>query len=84
MPADPSGPECALRYCTSTDLVLDDAARGLVAYTLNETPRAPPRRRHRSTVATSFDPRFMDEGLVYANNARIHLVPYDKLPLLAF
>jgi hypothetical protein len=26
----------------------------------------------------------MDDGLVYADGARIHLVPYDKLPLLAF
>jgi hypothetical protein len=85
MPAVPSGPECALRYCDSTDLVLSDAARGLVTYTLNDqihvlrladgTDR---------TVATGFDPRFMNDGLVYADNARIHLVRYDNLPLLAF
>jgi hypothetical protein len=85
MPAVPSGPECALRYCDSTDLVLSDAARGLVTYTLNDqihvlrladgTDR---------TVATGFDPRFMNDGLVYADNARIHLVRYDNLPLVAF
>jgi hypothetical protein len=25
--------------------------------------------------------RFMDAGLVYADGARIHLIPYDGLPL---
>src|SRR5262249_29679306 len=36
MPAVPSGPECALRDCDNTDLVLDDPARGLGAYTLSD------------------------------------------------
>jgi hypothetical protein len=85
MPAVPSGPECALRYCSNPDLALNDAARGLVAYTLNDQVHvlrlADGTDR---TVATGFDPRFMDDGLVYANNARINLVLYDQLPLLAF
>jgi len=25
--------------------------------------------------------RFMDAGLVYADGARLHVVPYDRLPL---
>jgi len=28
--------------------------------------------------------RFMDEGLVYSDGARLHLVPYSQLPIGAF
>jgi hypothetical protein len=32
------------------------------------------------SIGTGTLPRFMDDGLVYADGTRIHLVPFDKLP----
>jgi len=61
---------------------LQDAARGLTAYALDG-------RIHLLRLTDGEDAvvgagtiaRFMDAGLVYADGARIHLVPYDRLPL---
>jgi hypothetical protein len=80
-----SGPVCGWRTCDQTRLVLDDAAQGLVTYTLDGDI-------HLLRLADSADAlvgpgslaRFMDLGLVYADGARIHLVPYARLPLLSF
>jgi hypothetical protein len=80
-----SGPVCGWRTCDQTRLVLDDAAQGLVTYTLDGDI-------HLLRLADGADAlvgpgslaRFMDLGLVYADGARIHLVPYARLPLLSF
>ncbi len=67
---------------TSAGSSLQDAARGLVVYVLDG-------RVHLlrlvdgsdAVVARGALARFMDEGLVYADGARLHLVPFDQLPL---
>jgi hypothetical protein len=62
--------------------VLQDAARGLVAYILNDQIHLLRLDDGQdATVAPGTLARFMDTGLVYADGARIHLVPYDQLPL---
>jgi hypothetical protein len=35
-------------------------------------------------VAQGTISRFMDEGLVYADGSRLHLVPFSRLPLRGF
>ncbi|HEU5279614.1 MAG TPA: hypothetical protein VFU26_12010 [Gaiellaceae bacterium] len=85
LPDVSSGPVCAWRTCDTNRLVLNDAAQGLVAYTLDG-------RLHLlrlvdgadSVVGTATLARFMDDGLVYADGSRLHLVPFARLPLLAF
>jgi hypothetical protein len=34
-----------------------------------------------TTIGPSTYARFMNAGLVYADGARIHLIPFDQLPL---
>jgi Tol biopolymer transport system component len=81
LPDVPSGGPCELR-CGSARLVLQDVARGLAAYVLD-------RQVHLLRLADGTDAivaagthaRFMDAGLVYADGWRLHLVPFDRLPL---
>jgi WD40-like Beta Propeller Repeat len=82
----PSGAVCGWIRCTPRpNLVLDDAARGLVAYTVDG-------QLHLLRLADGADSivgqasvaRFMDAGLVYADGARLRLVTFAKLPLRAF
>jgi len=84
IPDVPAG-VCELR-CFPTGqvprLFVKDLARGLVAYVLDG-------RVHVLRLADGADAvvargtlaRFMDAGLVYADGTRIHLVPFDRLPL---
>jgi hypothetical protein len=65
--------------------VLEDAAKGLVAYILDgELHLLRLADGADAVVAPASAARFMALGLVYADGARIHLVPYAKLPLLSF
>jgi hypothetical protein len=79
--ADPS---CWV-YCRANTLALQDAAGGLVAYVLDEKVHV---LRFAdgadATVGGGTIARFMDEGLVYADGSRLHLVPFAKLPLRGF
>lgn len=85
LPDVSSGPVCGWRFCETKHLVLNDARRGLVAYVLDGT-------LHLLRLADGADVivrgaslgRFMDDGLVYADGARLRFVPYSQLPLLAF
>jgi hypothetical protein len=64
--------------------VLEDASRGLVAYTLDGNVHvlrlADGADR---VVAHGSTARFLTAGLVYADGSRLHLVSYAKLPLRA-
>jgi hypothetical protein len=74
-PALPAGPVPAR-------LTLQDAARGIVAYTLDgdlHVLRLADGKDAR--IGPGNEARFMDAGLVYADLARIHLVSYESLPL---
>jgi len=85
LPDVPSGGTCDLqcvRGGDSSQLRLQDLARGLAAYVLDG-------RVHLLRLADGTDAivgrgshaRFMDNGLVYADGSRLHLVPFDRLPL---
>jgi len=71
--------DCSYNHAS---LRLQDADHGLIAYVLND-------QLHLlrladgadATIAPGSHGRFMDAGLVYTNGSRIHLVPYDQLPL---
>jgi WD40-like Beta Propeller Repeat len=88
LPAQPVGHECDSYGDPSckqrAPLVLDDVSHGLAVYTLDDQVHllrlndGADRLVGPGSVA-----RFMDAGLVYADGARIHLVPYDGLPLVA-
>lgn len=85
LPDVPSGPVCAWRTCDTNRLVLNDAAQGLVAYILDG-------QLHLlrlvdgadSVVGSARLARFMDDGLVYADGSRLHLLPSAALPLRGF
>ena len=87
VPDVPSGGECQMalgdyRDCPTVRLLLEDASHGLVAYVLDG-------QVHLLRLADGKDQivgagklaRFMDAGLVYADGSRLHLVPFDRLPL---
>jgi len=83
LPDVTSGRDCSASTCASTpQLVLEDAAHGLAAYTLD-------RQIHLLRLADGQDAvigagtlaRFTTSGLVYANGAHIHLIPNDQFPL---
>jgi hypothetical protein len=86
LPAQPAGHDCDSYGDPScreqARLVLSDVAHGLAAYVLDG-------QVHLLRLADGADrlvgpgtlARFMDAGLVYADGARIHLIPYDQLPL---
>ena len=82
LPDVTSGPECAWRACSDNRLVLNDAAQGLVAYTLDAHVHVLRLADGAdATVAAATVARFMDDGLVYADGTRLRLVPFDQLPL---
>jgi hypothetical protein len=73
----PTGPVCGWRICNNNQLVLADAANGLVAYVLDGDVHLLRLANGADTVVGPGSlARFMDLGLVYADGARIHLVPY--------
>lgn len=87
LPDVPSGGECASPHygtweCGDPRLVLEDAARGLVTYVLDG-------HVHVLRLADGSDAsvgagtlaRFTTAGLVYANDATLRLVPFDRLPV---
>jgi hypothetical protein len=86
LPAQPAGHDCDLfgdpTCLPPAKLVLGDVGHGLAAYVLDG-------RVHLLRLADGADrvvgagtlARFMDAGLVFADGARIRLVPYDRLPL---
>jgi hypothetical protein len=87
LPDVASGGECGSPHygtweCRDARLVLEDAARGLVAYTLDGEVHAQRLADGAdATVAAGTLARFTDTGLVYADGASLHLVPFDRLPL---
>lgn len=82
LPDVTSGPECAWRACSDNQLVLNDAAWGLVAYTLDGHVHVLRLADGAdATVAAGTVARFMDVGLVCADGASLRLVPFDQLPL---
>jgi WD40 repeat protein len=86
LPAQPAGHDCDLfgdpSCFPAARLTLGGVAHGLAAYALNG-------QVHLLRLADGADrivaagtlPRFFDAGLVYADGARIRLVPYASLPL---
>jgi len=63
-------------------LLLEDAARGLVTYVLDgQVHLLRLSDGVDAVVAAGMLARFMDAGLVYADGARLHLVPNNQLPL---
>jgi WD40-like Beta Propeller Repeat len=85
----PTGPDCPFGInfgCPGFDhelpLRLQDAARGLVAYVLDDQVHLLRLSDGKeATIGRGTHARFMDAGLVYAAGSRLHLVPYDQLPL---
>jgi hypothetical protein len=78
-----AGPDCmGLVYGAQPQYVLQDVARGLVSYTLDGQVRLL-RLSDGADSVVGFGrlARFLDTGLVYADGARIHFVPFGKLPL---
>jgi hypothetical protein len=87
LPDVPSGGECASPHsgtweCGAAQLVLEDVAHGLAAFVLDG-------KVHilrladgvDATVAAGTLARFTDTGLVYADGASLHLVPFERLPI---
>ena len=85
LPEVSSGPVCGWRICEARHLVLSDASHGLVVYILDgqlhllRLADGADAIVHHATLA-----RFMDDGLVYADGARLRLHPYTQLPLRGF
>jgi WD40-like Beta Propeller Repeat len=86
LPAGPVGHDCSVYgdpSCTRpVQARLGGLARGLAVYTLDGVVRVV---RISDGVDTTIGPgslpRFTDAGLVYADGARIRLVPFDRLSL---
>jgi len=86
LPDVPSGRRCGslnLSRCYAPPrLVLEDAARGLVTYVLDEQVHVLRLADGAdAVVARGSAARFMDSGLVYTDGSRLRLVPFDELPL---
>jgi hypothetical protein len=88
VPQLPGAGVCGIQPCLPTSLRLLDAARGLVAYTLNGKLHLLRLRDGRNrVVARVDDARFGDTGLFYTYTAsgpypgRIRFVPWAHLPL---
>jgi hypothetical protein len=63
-------------------LELEDAARGLAAYVLEgEVHVVQLENGADTTIAKGTTARFMADGLVYADGADLHLVPFGMLPM---
>jgi hypothetical protein len=76
-----AGPDCfGLVYAEPPHYVLQDAARGIAAYTLDG-------KLHvllladceDSVVSYASEARFVDDGLVYSDGSRIHVAPFSQL-----
>ncbi len=89
LPNVPTGSECGSpkgigdrTICPAVRLVIEDAAHGLVAYSLDGTIHLL-RLSDGADVAVGAGnlARFMDAGLVYANGANLTLLPWTKMPL---
>jgi WD40-like Beta Propeller Repeat len=88
MPKVPSGGECGNPHplgCDRPQLVLEDVAQGLAAYVhdgqvhllrLSDGAHA--------VVAMGRLARFMDDGLVYVDGARVRLLSFAQLPVRGF
>ena len=87
LPDVPAGRDCAFTNTSSCPypapaLVLQDAAHGLATYTLDGHVHVLRLADGKDAIVASGTlARFTNAGLVYADGARIHLVPYDQLPL---
>jgi Tol biopolymer transport system component len=91
LPDVTSGRECGSKYCrpiwpdkptTGPELVLEDAAHGLAAYILDgQVHLLRLADGTDATIGAGTLARFMDTGLVYADDNQLHLIPYDQLPL---
>jgi Tol biopolymer transport system component len=90
LPNVSAGVECGRPHgsgweCRSARLVLQDAARGLAAYVLDgQIHLVRLADGADAVVAAGSRARFMDAGLVYADGARLRLIPYASLPLRGF
>jgi hypothetical protein len=87
VPDVPSGAECGSIYsgtweCRGTELILEDAAHGLAAYVVDGQVHVIQLQNGTDmTIGKGSIARFVDAGLVYADGARIQLIPFDQLPL---
>ena len=72
-------------YCAAYRLVLEDAARGLVAYIFDGQLHVLRLVDGKDmVVAQARVARFIDSGLVYVDGSRISFVPFTALPLPRF
>ena len=90
LPSVAAGPDCpfGIKFgCpgesrAEVPLRLQDAAHGLVAYVLDDQVHLLRLTDGKDvTIAAGSHARFIDTGLVDADGSRLHLVPFDKLPL---
>jgi WD40-like Beta Propeller Repeat len=85
LPDIASGARCEHRCARTGEeprLIVEDLARGLVAYVLDgqvHTLRLADGADR--IVANGTRARFMNAGLVYADGTRVHILPFDRLPL---
>ncbi|HEU5279615.1 MAG TPA: hypothetical protein VFU26_12015 [Gaiellaceae bacterium] len=84
LPSASVGRDCLFysepRCPTTAELKVQDAARGLAAYVLKGRVHIVRLSDGRDTVAAfGSEARFMDQGLVYADGARVRLIPYRSL-----
>jgi Tol biopolymer transport system component len=85
LPDVPSGRECAtpnaIRCSRDPELVLEDVSHGLATYVVDGQVHVLRLADGVDvTVAAGTRSRFFDAGLVYADGATLHVVPYDRLP----
>jgi hypothetical protein len=85
LPDVPSGARCEYRCARTGEeprLLVEDLARGLLAYVLDGRVHLVRLADGVDTVvASGTQARFMDSGLVYADGTRLHVVPFARLPL---
>jgi hypothetical protein len=86
LPNVDSGTECAtpnsIRCSSPPRLVLEDASSGLATFILDGQVHVLRLTDGKDvTVGAGSLARFMNAGLVYVDGSRLHLVPYDQLPL---
>ena len=82
LPDVPAGTACARLFCSRPPrLVLEDAARGLAAYTLDGAVHVVRLADGTdTTVAPGTAARFLDTGLVVLDGAELRLLPFGRLP----
>jgi Tol biopolymer transport system component len=83
LPDVQSGGPCGSPHgCRAVQLELEDAARDLAVYVLNDEVHVVQLQNGTDmTIGKGMLARFMDAGLVYADGANLRLVPFDQLPL---